>query len=351
MAALYLHVPFRQSPSPSDESAFTTAVVREMDRYARSPFTNSPVRTLYVGGGRPSLCSVSALRTLGEAVRQKLDVPEIEETTLELRLADASTSALAMLRERGFTRLSIDPRSLVDEELRRALREIRKAGFDSVSIDLFFGGDEQSLSTWKARLHRAVELRVPHFALHEQEPTETSTDEAERADRFAFAMRFLAAKGYEQYELTHFARPGHRSRYQTHVYAHGNVLGLGPGAESFWWADRSDPSTAERWSNVTDVATYVERLRDGASPVAQREEINEKALAREYILLRLRTSDGLDLNVFDDRYGVSLRDHRAATLDRLAADGLIHDDPDRVRLTPRGRRLADAVTRRLIRDT
>jgi oxygen-independent coproporphyrinogen-3 oxidase len=195
-----------------------------------------------------------------------------------------------------------------------------------------------------------VALRVPHVTLHEETPPD-DRDQNDRADRFAFAMQFLNAKGYAQYELTHFARPGHRSQYQEHVYAHGNVLGLGPGAESFWWAHRSDPSTAERWSNGTDVAAYVGHSRDGAGPVTHRTSLDQRALAQEYILLRLRTIDGLDLNLLDDRYNFPLRARRASTLERLADEGLIHDDPDHLRLTPRGRLLADAVTRELIRDT
>lgn len=363
MAALYLHVPFRQSLSPDDESAFTTAVIRETEHYARLPYTDASFRTLYLGGGRPSSLSESTLHALIEALRQRLPVETVEETTLELHPADASRSLLCALRDLGVTRLSIDARSFVDDELRatdaphsaadlrRILHTARDAGFEHLSVDLALGDPKQSLSTWKTSLHRAVALRVPHVTLHERESTVSPSDGEDHADCFAFAMTFLKAKGYEQYELTHFARPGHRSRYQTHVYAHGNVLGLGPGAESFWWTDRSDPSTARRWSNVSDAATYVQRLRNDASPIGQREDLDQTALAHEYILLRLRTSDGLDLNVLDDRHGVSLRDHRAATLDRLAADGLIHDDPDRVRLTSRGGRLADAVTRRLIRDT
>lgn len=351
MAALYLHIPFREPLSSAEVSNFTAAVSQEMDRYSRSRFTDADFRTLYVGGGRPSRFSAAALRRLIEHAREKLGATAIEEATLELHPNDASPTFLTALRTLGITRLSMDARSSAAEEVRALISQARDVGFESLSVDLDFGGAEQALSTWKTRLHRAADLRVPHVTLHERESEGSPHEEAERADQFAFAMTFLDAKGYEQYQLTHFACPGHRSRYQTHVYAHGNVLGLGPGAESFWWPDRSNPSTAQRWSNVTDIAAYVQRLRTDTSPVAQREALDRTALAHEYILLRLRTSDGLDLDVLDDQYDFSLRDHPAATLDRLAAEGLIHDDPSRVRLTPRGRLVADAVTRRLIRET
>lgn len=359
MDALYLHVPHRLA----HPSAFVAAACHEMELCAEPPFTDAPVRMLYVGGGRPSHLSPSALRTLVDACRQSFDASRLEEVTVELHPSDASAGVCEALRNLGITRLSIEGRSFVDAELqavemsysaadlRQTLNHALETGFDSVSVDLMFGGPHQSLSTWKASLQRAVDLRVPHVTLHELDAGEGTPREDEvRADCFAFAMTFLRAKGYEQYELTHFARPGHHSRYQSHVYAHGNVLGLGPGAESFWWPERDSGTTAERWSNVTNVAAYVERLHDDEAPVARRETLDRPALAREYILLRLRTNDGLDLAVLENRYDCPLRRKKHDTLERLAAEGLIHHDPPHVRLTERGRLLTDAITQRLIHE-
>ncbi len=335
-----------------------------MEGYARPPFTDAPIRTLYVGGGRPSRLPPSTLRTLIDGCRQILGTTAIEEATLELHPSDASPALLEALHRLGITRLNIEGRSFVGGELRatertysveqleQTIRQTRVIGFESMSVDLMFGGPDQSLPTWKTSLQRTVDLRLPHVTLHEQDPGDTfQRDDAEQTDRFAFAMTFLKAKGYEPYELTHFARPGHRSRYQEHVYAHSNYLGLGPGAESFWWPDRTDPSTAERWSNVTDEEAYVTRLRNGEPPVAHRETLDRTALAREYVLLRLRTSAGLDLNLLANQYDFPLRARQASTLDRLATESLVHDDPGRVRLTDRGRLLTDAITQRLIRET
>jgi coproporphyrinogen III oxidase-like Fe-S oxidoreductase len=359
VTALYLHVPHLSV----DASTFATAVRRELERYARSPFADAAVRTLYIGGSRPSRLSPSALRTLLDACQQTFAGTAAEEISFELHPSDASSDYVKALRRLGVTRLSIEGRSFVDaalraleashsaEELRDTLHHVRASGFESVSVDLTFGDPSSSLSTWKTSLQRAVDLRVPHVTLHEIDANSLSRDDDEtQANHFAFAMTFLDAKGYEQYELTHFARPGHRSHYQEHVYAHGNVLGLGPGAESFWWPARTDSATAERWANVSDVATYVKRLRDDEALVARRETLGRTALTREYVLLRLRTKEGLDLNVLDDRYDCSLRREKSDTLQRLTVEGLIHDDPDRIRLTARGRLLTDPITQRLIRE-
>ncbi|WP_103027634.1 coproporphyrinogen-III oxidase family protein [Salinibacter altiplanensis] len=368
MAGLYIHVPFREAPRPYDDayttcdpapgaSAYATALAQEISQYSDSLLADAKLRTLYVGGGRPSLCPPAALRPLVEALARTVDPSGLEEVTVELHPADASPAYLATLRRWGVPRLSVEGLSVAGtdpsgagaahspNDLARTLQRIRGAGFDDVSVDLLFGDEGQSRTAWKASLHRAVMLDIPHLTLHEM----TTGAPDKRADQLAFALSFLRAKGYEPYELTHFARPGHRSGHQEHVYAHGSVLGLGPGAESFWWPPRAAPSTARRWANVADLSTYVERLQNGVSPVAQTETLETSALAREYVLLRLRTQEGLNLNTLADRYDLALQARKPDTLGRLREQGLIHDDPDCVRLTDRGRLLTDAITRRLVR--
>jgi oxygen-independent coproporphyrinogen-3 oxidase len=322
-------------------------VGREWVHHVPSSLREANMGALYIGGPRPSGLPVASLQALVENLSAQIGDAPIDSVTLELDPADATSSVLTALHDLGVTRLSVTDAPSLDDQL-RAVNRARDTGFEEVSVDLVFGGAESSLSRWKNTLHQAVEHHLPHITLLEAESKPAGDDE--RADCFAFAMRMLSAKGYEQYELTHFARPGAHSPYQEHVYAHGDVLGLGPGAESFLWPDRTDPSTARRWSNVSDVTTYVTQLRNDESPAAHHEDFDWGALAREYILLRLRTDDGLDLAVLREQYHCPLRDRQADTLDRLARNGLILDESDQVRLTPRGRLLADAVTQRLIRD-
>lgn len=369
VAGLYVHVPFRAAPRPYDDaytvidrapdaSALATAMAHEIDRYANSLLADKAIRTVYVGGARPSLCDPTTLRPLLDALGGVLQPSAIEEVTVELHPVDASPRRLSALRRWGVTRLSIEGLSFVaddlttigaahsPDDLSRTIHESRCAGFDHLSVDLVFGGTHQSRASWKASLQRAVSLDIPHLTLHELE--EGPADE--RADRLAFAYTFLRAKGYEPYELTHFARPGHRSSHQEHVYNHGSIVGIGPGAESFWRPDCPEAGTARRWSNVADLTTYVERLTRGESPVVRDETLDLPELTREYVLLRLRTEEGLNLTTLANRYDVSLDAQKTATLRRLRDEGLIQEDPTRVRLTDRGRLLADAITKRLLRD-
>ena len=363
MPALYLHVPSCREAAPPSASILVEALLREAERHARPPFLNAPFQMLYVGGGRPSALPLPALRTLIASCQDLFAGAALKEITLELHPADASPSALATLRALGITRLSIGTPPSAHPEmdsaldtapaLPRLLQAVRAAEFPSLSVDLYVGRAGPSPLDWKKRLRRLAALRAPHVALREGSAGAREAAEAEASGpappSFPHAMRFLAANGYQQYELTHFARPGHRSHYQEHTYAHGNILGLGPGAASFWWADRSTPTAARRWSNVEDSAAYATHLRNGFAPVSARESLSQQELAREYILLRLRSHAGLDLRVLKNRYSTVLGRRPTALLDRLRAEGLLHEAPERIRLTPRGRLLTDAITRRLLR--
>jgi oxygen-independent coproporphyrinogen-3 oxidase len=192
-------------------------------------------------------------------------------------------------------------------------------------------------------------MNIPHITIVEATAEEgpVVSDEA-LADRLEFAMTFLQSEGYDQYELTHFALPGHRSAHQEHYYAHGNYLGLGPGAESFWWIHREDGFGARRWKNVSDLGQYASLLDDRYPPVAFRRTLNQPELAHEYVLLRLRTSEGLDLDVLNRQYDVDLYSSRITLLDRLQEEGLIRADEHSLRLTNRGRLVADAITKQLL---
>lgn len=372
MAGLYVHVPFRRTAHAYDESyavdvesadrsAFVTALQRELRADARTYAAEEAITTIYAGGGRPSLLPLKSVHSILTTVVDVFDASSFEEGTAEINPADVTPDYMRGLKRMGFDRLSIPILSFFPADLQaigaphsaeeavEALRMTRLIGFDDVSIDLLFGWPEQSVSDWRAVLTLAVELDVPHVTLIEATESAAPVAGTEtRADQLEFAMTFLQSEGYEQYELTHFARPGHRSAHQEAYYAHGNYLGLGPSAASFWWQNRSRAAVGRRWTNVSDLAEYAALLDDGASPVAYRETLSPTALAREYVLLRLRTTQGIDLDRLDNRYGVDLVAEHETVLDSLQERGLLHHDERSVRLTNQGRLLADAIAQQLL---
>ena len=370
MAGLYIHVPFCQTPhvyddsvavpiDDADPSAYVSALCRELHTHAQTYATQAPIRTVYAGGGRPSLLALESVQSILATMIDVFDVSAVEEASAELHPADATSSYVRGLRRLGFDRIHLPILSFFPDDLRaldaphtvedaiNALRLAREA-FDRVSVDLFFGWPQQSPALWRAVLNLAAELEIEHITVVEAPPNGAPTADADaRADRLEFAMSFLQSEGYQQYELAHFARPGARSAHQELYYSHSNYLGLGPSAESFWWTDRDATAMGRRWSNVSALDEYVALLDTGESPVAYRETLDAPALAHEYLLLRLRTDEGVDGDLLSDRYGFDIRHERSALLACLRNDGLLHPDPQALRLTNRGRLVADAIASRL----
>ncbi len=278
---------------------------------------------------------------------------------MEVAPADATPDYLNGLAELGVTRLSLAGRSFSPPVLRaldaphsaeavaRSIDAARAAGIDTVALDLVFGLDGLSLGTWDATLRRALALDIPHVSIVE---VPSAAPEDTVADHMEHALSVLGAAGYDHYSLTHFAQPGRRSAHQEHYDRHGAFLGLGPGAASFRWDDGPDASSlrARRWTNAGALDAYVERIQGGESPAASCDALGAPDLAREYVLIRLQTLEGLSLRILRDRYDLDLRTAAGALLDQLRDANLIHEDPDLVRLTPRGRLLTDALTRRLL---
>ncbi len=348
------------------------ALRTEIEAYGREYGRREPVETVYFGGGTPSLLPLDEVALLVQSLSRHFDTTAVEEVTFEVNPENATRAYLAGLRDLGVTRLSLGVQSFFDadlafmnrvhdaEQAERSVEAIQRAGFETFSVDLIFGVPEQPAERWMANLERAVALGVPHLSTYgltveERTPlakmvargTVTPAPDEAMRERFLETMAFLRAHGYEHYEVSSFAQPGARSRHNQVYWRHGNTLGFGPSAHSFW---RQTPSLAGRWANVRNLARYSALLQQGQRPVEWQERLGADALADEYLLLRLRLlEDGLDLDVLDEVYGVDLLTERLDALAALEAAGLIH--PIRrstVRLTEAGALVCDAVTARLI---
>lgn len=395
VAGLYFHIPFRRAPRPYDDAyyqvlrddasgdavlqRFVDALDAELRLYARQYADDAPVQTIQAGGGRPSLLPLKHVRSLLGTVLDVFNASAFQESTAEINPADATTAYLSGLHNLGFDRLSIEVLSFYPGDLHtlraphsgadgiRAIRAAQSIGFDTFAIDLAFGWPGQSVEMWERNIRQAIDLDVPGITLIEWSPGDRRGREqarggasgaAEDADRdhamqqakqFRLAIDILEAHGYDAYELTHFARPGHASAHLRNTYAHGSYIGVGPSAESFWWPGRSPDRSATRWTNVSDVDEYIRLLSNRYPPISYRQTSDWTSLVREYIFFRLRTGDGLNLRDLNDRYGYDLRGKRGAFLSNLIKNGLATGlDNGILQLTRSGRLVADGITERLL---
>lgn len=384
MAGLYVHVPFCSQrcvycdfyfvTTRRDEGPYVRALEAELAMLGREFREKAPLRTLYLGGGTPSLLSPDALTRVVDAAHAHFDAGGLEEVTVEANpedlVGEAGADWLRTARALGVTRLSLGVQSFYDDDLAFMNRahdaaaaeagvEAAVAEIGDVSVDLIFGIPDQPFEHWGANLEKALRLGATHvstYSLTVEERTPLHKlvalgrvvpegDEALR-ERYLFTHRYLEERGFEHYEVSSFARPGRRSRHNEGYWTHETTIGAGPSAHSFW---RETRSRGWRWADVAHLGRWQGLLDAGERPLDWRESIGPDELADEAVLLGLRRlKDGLDLDVLERDYGVDLLAERAAELAALEGAGLVETSPRRVRLTPEGATVADAVALRLV---
>lgn len=380
MAGLYIHVPFCERrcvycdfyfvTTARSHAPFVAALNAEVAHYGAEFGKREPLKTIYFGGGTPSRLAAGDLESILGTIARHFDTSQVEEVTLELNPDDASVTYLRSLRAMGVDRLSIGIQSFFADDLafmnrshselqaRGVVDEVRTAGFDNFSVDLIFGLPEQPPEYWAANLERATRMDVPHLSTYSLtvEPRTVLANQVERglvselpdedlSDRYLFTMEYLESRGYEHYEISSFSKPGMRSKHNAAYWRHANYIGLGPAAHSFWWSGLP----ASRWANVRNLKAYEALVSGGQMPLDFRERLTLDDLANEHLMLGLRTSDGIDLDHLEERYGVDLLDEKIDEIAQLEEGGLLEPVTSRtLKLTRQGRTVCDSVVQRLV---
>jgi oxygen-independent coproporphyrinogen-3 oxidase len=318
-----------------------------------------PVGTVYLGGGTPSLLPVAGLQRLMDAVRTHYDVDHNAEVTLEANPDDIGAGSLDAWKHAGINRLSIGVQSFRDADLhwmnrahnagqaREAIRLARAAGFDHDSIDLIFGTPGLSDAALLENLAEAIGLGCPHlscYALTVEPKTALDKDIRRgklppvdpeiQARQFLLVMETLQKAGYEHYEISNFALPGHRSRHNSSYWQGVPYLGLGPSAHSFDGQNR-------RW-NVSNNALYLQAIAAGAIPFEE-ETLTPTQRLNEYIMISIRTMEGLDLERVEKDGGTAKREEIELQTEPFVAKGWIRRDGAKRILTKEGKLFADGI--------
>jgi oxygen-independent coproporphyrinogen-3 oxidase len=369
---LYLHVPFCRLVCAYCDFVTVGGRAAEIPRYVEALLAEMESRpapdalaTVYFGGGTPSLLPTSAVAQLVEAAATRWgSVPG--EITLEANPSAREAPDWAGLRAAGVTRVSLGLQSLRDPDLsalarghsaaesRAAYAAARAAGFGNISIDLIYGIPGQSLADWREGLHAALALVPDHVSLYALQlalaPDEWAApprpgalrwrqrmvggqDDELAAGQYQIAEEILDRAGYRHYELSSWARPGCESRHNSAYWERRPYTGIGAGAHSFDGATRS-------W-NVRDLDRYLALTAAGERPVEGSEELPEPTRAFEAIALGLRRVDGMSRAAFAAEFGQDPVERHAAAVEATTRIGLIEVAGDAIRLTARGRLLAN----------
>ena len=359
---LYLHIPFchrvcpycsfyKHTPGATPIGAFVDAVVEEAKRRI-----DRPVRTMYLGGGTPSMLSPRHLEKLFGGLSGVVDIAALEEVTLEANPATFDAAKARLFHDLGVSRVSLGIQSFSPHVLETLGREhtrgqavdsvavLREAGIFQVNIDLMFSVPGQSDDDWRDTLQQAVACGPDHVSAYNltyEEDTEffdmLRRGEAELredvdASMFTAAREYLSENGFDHYETSNYARPGARSTHNEGYWDGEEYLGLGPSAVSTMDGVRS--------RNVPDTAAYVARVTAQGHASDEAEALDPEAWRIERVALGLRTEKGIDAEWLDE---AGLR--RAEV---LAGEGLAEWRDGRLVLVGRGRALVDAVAAELL---
>ena len=310
------------------------------------------VISVYIGGGTPTLYPPEAILNILSLIRRSFHLAADAEITLEAHPATLNPENLAQYHQGGIDRLSIGVQSFFDDDLKRlgrhhtanetraAFSAAREAGFRNISLDLIYGLPGQTQTRWEENLHAATVLHPEHLSLYGlsiEEGTlfhKISDDlrlpsEEEQIIQYQTAGQRLSRAGYQQYEISNFARPDYACRHNLLYWNRGEVLGLGLAAHSYL--------DLTHWANPDALHVYIDQLQAGHLRIEGIEKISPAQARIEQICFGLRKTEGIP----DDLYhaGADI----TAQADLLIRDGLLIRDQGRARLTPRGMLLVDEV--------
>jgi oxygen-independent coproporphyrinogen-3 oxidase len=354
---LYLHIPFchrvcpycsfyKHTPGGTPISVFIDALAAE----ARSRIKD-PVRTVYLGGGTPSMLSNRHLEKLFSALHETVDFSELDEVTLEANPATFDVEKAQLFHALGVTRVSLGIQSFTPHVLKILGREhtveqasesvavLREAGVPQVNIDLMFSIPGQSETDWEKTLRHAVSLGPDHISAYNLTYEEDTVffetlrrgdfriDEDVDAGFFHLADDYLTNNKFEHYETSNYAMSGMRSTHNEGYWSGEDYIGLGPSAVSTIGGQRS--------KNIADTAAYITRIQSLGSALHELEVLDDEARRLERIALGLRTSSGIELALLNEG---ALK--RAAV---LVEEGLARIEGTRLVLSGRGRALVDPI--------
>ncbi len=373
--SLYVHIPYCLSKCPYcdfnayaaqswPEARYIDALCKEFTYYMNaSPWQGEPLETIYFGGGTPSLFQPESLERFLTCVFDQCPLGPDLDISLEADPTAISLETLCGYRALGISRLSFGVQSFepsilqtlgrlhTGEEALRAIERARAATFSNLNIDLIFGVPGQTPDLLERDLAQVFRCEPEHISLYgltyeentpfyvmRQKGVLQPVDEETEAAMYTQIQEACAAQGYEQYEISNFARTGYASQHNLRYWQGGPYLGLGAGAHSF----SHTPGWGTRWSNIRSPKAYMDRALSEGRTDQFVEQLTQEQARGEFLFLNLRQLEGMSLSGFARRFGRPFFEQFPHAAD-LITEGLITRNSEKVKLTPQGLLVADGV--------
>lgn len=317
-------------------------------------------RTIYIGGGTPTVLNHDQLGKLLDIVQKYVAVAKAEEFTVEMNPGTVDREKLLLLQQAGANRLSVGVQSFDDNCLQKIgrihtaqeavdiIELAHNLGFDNISLDLIYGLPQQDREILTRSVERALTLPVQHISIYGLQLEEGTafqrmadmgklqlpTDELVEV-MHDYIVEKLPEAGYQRYEISNYALPGYESKHNLSYWQDVDYLGLGSGAHSYW--------QGTRYENPRSIDDYISVLEAGRLPATLEEQVDRQAHMEEYCFLGLRTAAGIDKNLFQQKFGVDLFTIYGRTIEKLVAQDLLQHTARGIALTPLGMKYGNQV--------
>ena len=366
---IYVHIPFCRSkceycdfysiPGARSKELMTRyldAVIAHI-RESAPCAVGYEVDTVYFGGGTPSFFGATGLSRIFAEIDRRFDVSRDAEVTLEANPDSVTLPMLTQLRRAGFNRISIGVQSDIDEQLKalgrphnykqaqQAVSMARRAGFNNVSVDLMFGLPNQTREQWMQTLRNVIDLKADHIScyglkvepgtkLYEYRACANLPDDDAQADMYFYAVETLEQFGYHQYEISNFAKDGYICRHNMKYWTGDGYLSFGPCAASDF--------AGKRFTIAPDIEKYMDGVLNKGAILSECETVPMRERAGEYLMLRLRTVDGVEEGEYTKSFLLPF-EPLEEVFQKLAKQDLCKNVSGRWRLTPKGFMLSNSI--------
>lgn len=366
---IYLHIPFCKQKCSYCNFHFSTSfslkddmllAIKKEIQLRHQELENKTLKSLYFGGGTPSVLSVDDIQSLMDEIQKYFSFDENIEITLESNPDDLNKNFVKALSQTEINRLSIGTQSFFDEDLKLmnrahnaseaecSIKRAQDSGLENISIDLIYGSPTSNLGIWKENLNKTIELQVPHvssYALTVEPKTAlekwiengkvSSPEETEQNQEFYYMTDFLKDNGFDHYEISNFGKPGFHSKHNSAYWKYEPYLGLGPSAHSY-------NGSIERSWNIANNPIYIKNLNQNILP-KETEILSEKDRFNEMIMIGLRTTWGVDLGKINHNFSPEITDYLKNEIKNKLQSGILKIDNNFLKIPEKHWFLADGI--------
>ena len=370
MLGLYVHIPFCVKKcrycdfnsfklNIDEKRKYLNSLKKEMELYKEN-FKDKNIDSIFVGGGTPSILNEEEIKILFQNIKNNFKIKDSAEITMECNPGTLTLNKLKAMKECGVNRLSIGLQAVQNnhleyigrvhtyEEFEKNYFQAKEVGFENINIDLMYALPNQSKEDWKQSLEKVVKLNPTHISAYSlilEENTELFDmyernefellDEDTDIEMYKYTINYLKYHGYDQYEISNYAKKGFECKHNILYWKCENYVGLGVSASGF--------VNETRYNNFCDLDKYEEIIHSGKKPIEWEEKLSIKDKIEENIFLGLRMNEGIKFKDFREKYNFNFEDEYKNEIDKLKKIELINVNNEGIKLTQKGKEISNSV--------